>query len=319
VEGLNAGAMIDHPTAPGPGPETTASGRARLRWFAVFAAGLTLAFAGPLVQLFRYALDTSLHSHAVLIPFISAYLLWLRRGEPWPEPSSSPALAAAPLAVGLFALRETFWGVGAVPDLPVNDRLALVLTGYLGVLWAGALGILGWPLLRSRWFAVFFPVFLLPLPTAVEHAIEVFFQHTSAEAAAWLFTLSGTTMYREGLVFKLPGIEMQVAQECSGIRSSLVLFITSLVAGEMFLRSPWRRLVLTLFVIPLAIVRNGFRVFTIGLLCVHVSPAMIDSAIHKRGGPLFFLLSLIPFVLVLLWLWRGERGRATVGRSQHEN
>mgnify|MGYP003908365983 CR=1 FL=1 len=42
-------------------------------------------------------------------------------------------------------------------------------------------------------------------------------------------------MFRDGLVFKLPGIEMQVAQECSGIRSSLVLFITGLVAGAFTL------------------------------------------------------------------------------------
>jgi exosortase/archaeosortase family protein len=77
----------------------------------------------------------------------------------------------------------------------------------------------------------------------------------------------------------------------------------------MFLRSPWRRMALTLFVIPLAIVRNGFRILTIGMLCVHVSPSMIDSPLHHRGGPLFFGLSLIPFFLFLFWLRRGERRR----------
>ena len=78
-----------------------------------------------------------------------------------------------------------------------------------------------------------------------------------------------------------------------------------------FSKSPWRRIVLVAFVIPLGIVRNGFRILVIGLLCVHVGPHMIDSVIHHRGGPLFFALSLVPLFLLLWWLRRP--GTATVG------
>jgi exosortase/archaeosortase family protein len=53
--------------------------------------------------------------------------------------------------------------------------------------------------------------------------------------------------------------------------------------------------------------RNGFRIFTIGELCVHIGPEMIDSPIHHKGGPLFFALSLIPFFILLTWLHRSER------------
>jgi hypothetical protein len=51
---------------------------------------------------------------------------------------------------------------------------------------------------------------------------------------------------------------------------------------------------LVAFVMPLAIVRKGFRILVIGLLCVHIGPHMKDSFIHHRGGPIFFALSLIP-------------------------
>jgi exosortase/archaeosortase family protein len=73
------------------------------------------------------------------------------------------------------------------------------------------------------------------------------------------------------------------------------------------LTSSWRRIVLVALVFPLAIVRNGFRILVIGLLCVHVGPHMIDSPIHHQGGPLFFALSLIPFFLLVWWLRRTER------------
>jgi len=120
--------------------------------------------------------------------------------------------------------------------------------------------------------------------------------------------LSGATVFREGLRFHLPGIVIEVAKECSGIHSTLVLFVTSLLAGHLFLRSQWKKAVLALAVVPLGIARNGFRIFTISWLCVHVGPAMIDSPIHHRGGPIFFTLSLVPF-LALLFVLRKSEGR----------
>jgi exosortase len=122
-----------------------------------------------------------------------------------------------------------------------------------------------------------------------------------------MLTATFTDFFREGLIIKLPNITLEVAPECSGIRSSMVLFITSLIAGKMFLHSKWHRVWLALFVIPLAVVRNGFRIFTLSILCVYVSPDMINSFVHKKGGPIFFALSLIPFFAFLLWLRRRER------------
>jgi exosortase/archaeosortase family protein len=127
------------------------------------------------------------------------------------------------------------------------------------------------------------------------------------------FAIAGTPLVRQGTIFELPGIVLEVAQECSGIRSSWVLFITSVLAANLFLESPWRRFVLVAFVVPLGILRNGFRVFVIGMLCVHIGPHMVDSVIHRQGGPFFFALSLVPLFFLLWWLRRGERRGASPG------
>ena len=76
----------------------------------------------------------------------------------------------------------------------------------------------------------------------------------------------------------------------------------------MFLKTRWRQGLLVAVVIPLGIVRNGFRILVIGLLCVHKGPHMIHSIVHTKGGPLFFAITLIPFFGLLLWLCRRERG-----------
>ena len=155
----------------------------------------------------------------------------------------------------------------------------------------------GFLFLGSKWmaaaaFPVAFLIFMVPLPDAAVDWLEKASVLASAEAAALFFNMAGTPLVRHGTVFELPGIVLQVAQECSGIRSSWVLFITSLLASHLFLRTRWRRIVLVAFVIPLGILRNGFRILVIGLLCVHVGPHMIDSPIHHRGGPL--LLRAVP-------------------------
>jgi exosortase len=156
-------------------------------------------------------------------------------------------------------------------------------------------------------FPVAFLIFMVPLPDAAVDWLEKASMFASADAAALYFNLAGTPLVRHGTVFELPGIVLRVAQECSGIRSSWVLFITSLLASHVFLRTRWRRIVLVAFVIPLGILRNGFRILVIGLLCVHVGPHMIDSTIHHQGGPLFFALSLVPLLLLLWWLRRQEQ------------
>ena len=80
-----------------------------------------------------------------------------------------------------------------------------------------------------------------------------------------------------------------------------------LLASRLFLRVRWRKAVLVAFVIPLGILRNGFRIAVVGLLCIHVGPHMIDSAIQRRGWPFLFALSLFPLFLLLCWLRRQER------------
>jgi exosortase/archaeosortase family protein len=87
----------------------------------------------------------------------------------------------------------------------------------------------------------------------------------------------------------------------------LILLITALLGSYLFLRGFWRRFVLVAAVLPLALLRNGFRIFTVGQLCVHIGPQMIDSYIHRKGGPIFFALSLIPFYFLLKYLHRSER------------
>jgi exosortase C (VPDSG-CTERM-specific) len=284
---------------------------------------LAVCFAKPLFSLARFALHSELYSYILLIPFVSLYLAWLKICAPEPRvgpltPALSPSegergnpmalftqrdrkLAMLPLAAGLLS-SVGFLALHSRLQLAPVDSLAWnTFSFFLLFIGAGCL-CLGRQTLRALAFPLGFLIFLVPFPVIVRDAIESFLQHRSADAAELLFGLAGTPLLRHGVEFQLPGFSLQVALECSGIRSSLVLFITSLVAGQLFLRSPWKRSLFALAVIPLGILRNAFRIVTIGELCVHVDPGFIDSPIHHRGGPVFFAISMIPFLLLLYYL-----------------
>jgi exosortase C (VPDSG-CTERM-specific) len=279
------------------------------RLVAAFTVVLILLFSVPLYKLVRFGFKTDTFSHVLLIPFITGYLLYWRRHDlPSPSPRWS-GIVLVPLIVGIASLGVFSFFKMDGRRLPTADYLFLTILPLVCFWIAGVICLWGPARARALAFPLSFLLFTVPFPMVLTHAIESFFQHASAEAAAWMLALSGTTVLRDGLFFMLPGILIEVAEECSGIRSTLVLFITSLLGGYLFFRLPRYRAIIAFAVIPIAIVRNGFRIVTIALLCVHIGPQMIDSVIHRRGGPLFFALSLIPFFALLLLLYRREKGR----------
>jgi exosortase C (VPDSG-CTERM-specific) len=277
--------------------------RRRLAGLAGYAGLITLLFVRPLGSLFSLALESELHSHIPMVPAIAAYLVYVRPRLHAPAYGTS---VRGTSILGLIGFAVLAAGTGLQGRLSANDHVLLMTLAYLSFVGAGLFLFLGARWMRGAAFPVSFLLFMVPLPDNVVYWLETASVLASADVTAILFDLTGTPFVRSGTVFALPGIVFEVAQECSGIRSSWVLLITSVLASHLFLSSPWRRMVLVMFVIPLAIVRNAFRILVIGLLCVHIGPHMIDSVIHRRGGPIFFALSLVPLFLMLMWLRRAE-------------
>jgi exosortase C (VPDSG-CTERM-specific) len=295
-------------------PETTSesttwrglprSDRLRIAAWAGWIVVVTLAFVQPLASLMLHAAQSELHSYIPLVPLVSGYLLYAKRKSLVAVYRRS---IGGTVTLGGIGMTVLVAAIGLRRSLSVNDGLALMALAYVSVVAAGGFLFLGSKWMATAAFPVAFLIFMVPLPDAAVDWLETASVLASADVSAWLFKMTGTPLLRDGTRFVLPGIVLRVAQECSGIHSSWVLFITSLVASHLFLKSPGRRIVLVAFVIPLAIVRNGFRILVIGLLCVHVGPQMIESILHRRGGPLFFVLSLGPLFLFLAWLRRQER------------
>lgn len=289
------------------GPPVSEQKKYSARFIGFLAAtfGLALCFSLPLLRLLHLAVSDDLYSDIPLIPLVSLYLLWLRhknlpnRFETTLEPSL--------LLVGTgFLVVTVHWLISRNVSLSNEDDLAFDIFALL-LLFTGICFIFfGKKVVGAAAFPIALLIFMVPLPAFLRNKIETFLQYGSALCADGFFQFSNVPIFRTGLDFHLPNCTLQVAPECSGIHSTLVLAITSLIGGWLFLRSPWKRVILLLAVVPLALVRNGFRIFIIGRLCAAYGPQMLDTPIHRHGGPLFFVLSLIPFSLLLLFLRKTE-------------
>lgn len=276
---------------------------------AAFAA-LIICYAGVLFDLARYGNKVDLYSHALLMPFITGYLLWMQRDlfKPARFQWSWASGALCGIGAGFLAL---FWSapwLGWTPS--ANDRLAVLVASLVSFAGALALAFGGRENHGKFLFPVGLLIFMAPMPDALTQGVTVFLQVLSADVAYAMIWLTGTPIFRQGLHFTMPGLEIVVAEECSGIRSTYVLLITSLIAGHLFLKRSSGKWLLAAMVIPLGIFRNGIRILTISWISVHVSHDMgVNGLIHHRGGPLFFAISLVPLLGLLWWLRKREHAK----------
>lgn len=249
------------------------------------------------IGLFKEILDLSLENdystHILLIPFISLFLIFRERSSIFQTNSKY-----SPIGIGLMILGAFFAGPWISTDLSFR-ALGMV------ILWIGVfLFIFGRDSFRKALFPLLFLVLMIPIPAMILQPVIAVLQKGSSEASAILFKLTGTPFYRNEMYFSLPGINIEIAPQCSSIRSSLALLISSLLASHLLLKSPWRKTLFVLAAVPMAMIKNAIRIVVLSLLAIHVNKGWLtDSVLHHEGGIVFFILALL-LLYPLLWQLR---------------
>ena len=279
-------------------------------WFLLLVTAGVVWFRSPLYLVFSSSFQDQLsqfYSHIALIPFLCLYLLYLQRGTIFTRVEWSPFLGGILMVVGGTASLAT-----KVQTSETIDSLSLVILSFVVMCWGAFLLCYGISAFRAASFGLGLMVFMVPFPSAFLDGIVGFLQRSSTEVTALLFSVLHVPVLREGFVFSLSNFAIYVAEECSGLRSFFALAITSLVAGHWFLTSGSAKAALVVVVVPLAIIKNAFRIVGLALLANYVDPTFItDSALHRSGGIPLFLLSLVVLFGIVLILRRWE-GRLSV-------
>ncbi len=270
----------------------------------LFGASLlvsVLAFWVPIQSLMRFALDHDWGTHIFFIVPLSLYFIYLNRDNLSSSYRPSPALGSIVLLVSAIVA----WLVTTGKPEASSQLSLQVLT--LVMLWLSSFVLCYGPEAFSKVrFPLLFLFLLVPIPEFIIDKAIFWLQGGSASVAYWLLRAFGVPTMREGFFLHLPALDLEVEKECSGIRSSLVLFVTTLVAGQFVLRSFWSKSLLLLAIIPIVIFKNGLRIVSIALLTLYVNRAFLQGWLHRSGGIVFYLLGLLALYPVIHLLRRLE-------------
>jgi exosortase len=257
-------------------------------------------FRQTLSGLANLSFHDELASHILLIPLISAFLIYLGRERIFRTHRYCPS-AGVPLLLTAAVL----WYCLQTPLSSLNntDRLsadaALIVLAWIAMF----VFFYGTGSFKAAAFPLLFLILMSPLPVAAaEHIVSVL-QKGSAVTCYGLFHLIGVPVIRHGFRFSLPGVDIEVAEQCSGIHSGVSLFIAGLLAQNLLLADNWKRACFILCIFPIAIFKNAVRIVTIAWLGIHVNSDFFHGPLHRQGGLPFSLLSLA-LMAVLLWLLR---------------
>jgi len=274
------------------------------RWllFSVWIVVSSVLFAKPLIALVRLSLTNDNASHLILIPFLTAGLLFIERRTIFNNLSFDPGGGIFLFLSVIIAISVRWAGDKLIPDLRLTSNVVAVI-----LLWiAGFAFSFGKAAVKSAHFSLLFLFLTVPLPNFLLERVISLLQSGSAEIADVLFNLTGVPVLREGLVFHLPGVNIEVARECSAIRSTMALFILALPVVHYGLHSLWKKLFFLTCAFFMMVLKNGIRIVTLSLLAVYVDPNFLFGTLHRDGGIVFFLLGLLLLLPVLLLLQRGE-------------
>lgn len=276
--------------------------------FAILAALSVLIWWRPLGDTFALAWTNESYTHIILIFPLSAALIYTdsKRLRLAPRPSLLPgaALMTVALAIGCYAK----WGIAVATS---DVRLSLAMFAFVTWWIASVILCFGTTTFRRFLLPLCFLFLLIPIPVFALNWIVEFLQQQSASAARIMFRAIRVPVTQDGIMLSIPGLDIEVARECSSIRSSLMLIVTTTVLAHLFLRSWWRKALLIGATIPLSVAKNGLRIVTIAELGTRVDPKFITGRFHQNGGIIFFAIAVV-IVSALLWLlWRQELAEAS--------
>jgi exosortase len=269
----------------------------------------------------------------ILVGFLYCHILARLVMDCWTDPNFSHGFLV-PVFSG-FVLWRNQKGLADLPIEPSWSGL-LVVTSALGILVVGVLGaefflsrssflfliaglviyFLGWRHFRATLFPWVFLFFMVPIPAIIFNQVAFPLQFLAARLAGSLLNIFGVPVLREGNIVQLPGMALEVAQACSGIRSLMSLGALAVIYGYFLETRYLLRILLALAAIPIAVAANALRVMGTGLLGYYWDPDKAEGFFHTFSGWVIFVVSLVLlFSIHALLGWIGAWAARAGGRK----
>jgi exosortase A len=228
--------------------------------------------------------QSSGYHHGLIVPPISAYLLWRLRG-------SLAATEARPCAWAILPLIATvaLWFVSRAVAVQVVEYFAAMLLIPLAVV-----AFLGWPLARKALFPLFFLLAAVPIGDGLIPQLML----VTADVSTALLRAAGVPVFREGQFLTLPGGSFEVASVCAGLAYLTAGTVIALLFSYLTYRSVLKRVLFVVSTMAVMIVTNGVRAFIVMYVASATDLRYLAGQDHILFGWILFALTLVALVAV---------------------
>lgn len=254
-----------------------------------------------MIEVARINWSTEQGGHGPIVLGTGLWLLWreykaarglTKPGNPW--------LGAA--AIALLLPVYVVAGITGILELQVLAMYAALL--------AAAYMLLGARVLLACWFPIFYLAFALPPPDTVVAVITQPVKIAISETAVALLYALGYPVGSSGVTIQIAQFELLVAAACAGLNSLISLSAICLFYVYLTHRNDMRAFFLmSLVVVPVAVLANFIRVITLILMTYHVSEAAAQGFLHDFAGLVTFAAALASMLALNALYTRITAGR----------
>ncbi len=228
------------------------------------------------------------YGHGFFVPAFAGYVLWSTRDR-WRSLPLRPSNSG--LALMLFAIGLRILGMLGAELFMARLSLVVLIAGI-------TLFLAGRQALWSVAFPIGYLLFMIPLPAIVYYQLTLPLQLWASRLGATGLVALGIHTVRAGNLLFLPNCTLNVVEACSGIRSLLSLLAAAVAYGYLAEQSMWKRFVLAITSIPIAIAANGLRLVATGVLSYYFGPGVDAGLVHVALGLGFFALAFLSVLLI---------------------
>lgn len=223
------------------------------------------------------------YQHGFLVPVVSGYLIWRRREGLAATPVQGHGLG---LGVLLFGILVHAGGTLSDVHFVSAGSLVIVLIGSVLYLW-------GWAVFRQIAFPLCYLAFMVPLGVALVDLFSNPLQRLATVLAGAALRLGRIPVEIEGTSLRVPGYLFEIGVPCSGLKALIALTALSALAAYLLAGPVWKRTLVFLGAVPVALAANGARVVAICLIGKSLGAEAAESFLHELSGIMVFLLGLV--------------------------
>lgn len=249
----------------------------------LIALGVATLYAPVFIALARHWSTDDNYSHGFFIPLISGYMVYVMRDDLRKIPT-------VPSNLGLLLLLA---GLAQLIVAKAGSEYFLQRTSLIPVLLGISLFLLGGQYCKKLLIPVLYLIFMVPLPAIIWNKIAFPMQLFASGITEQVLRLASIPIFREGNVLHLAQTSLEVIDACSGLRSLTTMFALSAALAWFTPGAAWRRWLIVLAAVPIAILVNIIRLVGTALLAQQYGGQVAQGFLHEFSGLFTFVLGVV--------------------------